>query len=86
MTARLADGLAWQTVDGEGVVLDLERGRVLGLNPTGALVLALLEQRADEGAIVAALCARFKVSTAQAHADLALFMTELQARGLLVPA
>jgi PqqD family protein of HPr-rel-A system len=85
MTARLADGLAWQTVDGEGVVLDLERGRVLGLNPTGALVLALLEQRAGDDAIAAALCARFNVSEAQARGDLALFLTELHARGLLVP-
>lgn len=86
MPARLADGLAWQTVDGEGVLMDLERGRVLGLNSAAALVLAQLEQRAGEDAIVARLCARFDVPEVLARADLSAFLADLQARGLLVPA
>jgi len=85
MALRHARGLAWQTVADEGVVLDLERGRSLGLNATAALVFSLLETH-DEQEIVRELAQRFDVDAEQARGDVQAFLTLLRERGLAVEA
>ena len=46
----MAPRLAWQIIDGEAVVIDLAKGRQIGLNATGSLVWSLLddERRGDD--------------------------------------
>jgi hypothetical protein len=61
---RIAPELAWQMVDGEGVIVDLPRRRVLGLNPTGSLIFSMLE-RATEDEIAAEVAE----GLAKAHAQ-----------------
>ncbi len=85
MPCRLAASVAWQVIDDEGVVVDLDRGRSLGLNPSGAFILSLLETH-DAEAIAAELNRRFQVDLAQARADVAAFVEELRRRGLVVAA
>jgi len=82
---RPAPGLAWQTIDGEGVVLDLVRGRSLGLNATAALVFSLLETQ-DEDAIADELVRRYPVGAEEARDDVRRFVTLLRERGLVVDA
>jgi hypothetical protein len=83
MALRPAPGLAWQTIDGEGVVLDLERGRSIGLNPVAALVFSLLETH-DEEAIAVEVAEQFEVTLERARGDVARFLALLRERGLAV--
>jgi hypothetical protein len=83
MATRPARGLAWQIVDGEGVVLDLERGRSIGMNPVAALVFSLLDTH-DEEAIAGEVAAQFEVSRERARGDVARFLELLRERGLAV--
>jgi len=83
MVLRPAKGVAWQTIDGEGVVLDLDGGRSFGLNPAAALVFSLLETHGEEE-IVAEVARRFEVSAEEARADVTAFMSVLRGRGLVV--
>ncbi len=83
MPLRPARGLAWQSIDGEGVVLDLERGRSIGLNPVATLVFSLLDTR-DEEAIAVEVAERFDVSLERARRDVARFLALLREHGLAV--
>jgi hypothetical protein len=74
--------LAWQQVGDELVVMNLPAGPVLGLNPTGALVFTLIEER-DEDGLVAALVERFATDEPQARADVRGFVALLRERGLV---
>jgi len=74
--------LAWQQIGDELVVMNLPDSRVLGLNPTGALVWSLIEER-DEDGLVAALVERFATDEPQARADVQGFVALLRERGLV---
>jgi hypothetical protein len=77
--------VAWQTIGDEAVVMSLAEGRVLGLNPAGALVWSLVEER-DEDGLVAAVVERFDTEAAAAREDVRGFVALLRERGLLVEA
>ena len=79
---RLASELAWQMIDGEGVVVDLSGRRVLGLNPSGSLIWALIGQKSEDE-IVGEVARRFDVEEAAARADVREFLAALEARGFL---
>lgn len=79
---RLDTRLAWQVIDGEAVVVDLARGRTLGLNPSASMIWSLLPDH-DEGAIARALSERFDVDVPTARADVAEFVRSLRERGLV---
>ena len=81
---RIAPELAWQLVDGEGVIVDLPRRRVMGLNPTASLIFSLLE-RHTEDEIAAEVALRFDVDALQARADVREFVAALEARGFVSP-
>ncbi len=85
MALRRHPDVAWQTIGDEAVVMSLAEGRVLGLNPTGALVWSLVEERDEEG-LVAAVVDRFLVGTESAREDVRGFLSLLRERGLLVDA
>jgi hypothetical protein len=85
VTVRRHPEVAWQTIGDEVVVMSLAEGRVLGLNPTGALVWSLVEERDEEG-LVAALVERFAADEARAREDVRGFLSLLRARGLVVEA
>ena len=85
MSFRIDPRVAWQTVDGEGVLMDLVNGEVLGLNPVGSLVWSLLADH-DEDAIVGAVCGRFAVEAEQARHDVRDFLGLLHAKRLVTEA
>lgn len=82
MTIALQPRLAWQVIDGEGVVIDLDRQRALGLNATATFLLERLGTE-DEESLVAALTAHFDVTPETARADVCVFLADLRRRGLL---
>ncbi len=85
MRLRPVQGLAWQVIDGEAVVLDLRKNRSLGLNETGALVWSLLPFKNEEE-IAADLVRRFGIQPARAREDVARLIQALLERGLVKPA
>lgn len=82
MPLRRHPDLAWQRIGDEAVVMSLAEGRVLGLNPTGALVFSLVEER-DEDGLVAAVVERFETDEASARDDVRAFLALLRERGLV---
>ena len=85
MPVRLDSGLAWQVIDGEAIVIDLARGRTLGLNPAASLIWSLLADH-DEPAIAEALTRRFDIDLDTARADVREFVLSLRERGLVTEA
>ncbi len=67
----------------ETVLLDVEDGVAVRLNPSGAWLWERLERPASVAELAAALAARFKVDEAQALADVTAFAADLSGRSLL---
>jgi hypothetical protein len=80
---RLAPDLAWQTIDGEGIVVDLPRRRLLGLNPSASFIWARIGTSSEEE-IVAELARAFDVGEEQARSDVSAFLSRLRERGFVV--
>jgi hypothetical protein len=80
---RVAPELAWQTIDGESVVIDLPRRRVLGLNPVGSFIWSRIDSASEEE-IAAELVREFDVDEARARNDVREFLARLRDRGFLV--
>jgi hypothetical protein len=77
-----APDLAWQEVGPETVIIDLGRGRSIGLNQAAGLVWTLLADRDDE-AIAAELGRRYGIDAERARQDVAALIAELRERGLV---
>ncbi len=69
----------------EVVIMNLAGGHVLGLNPTGALIWSLLEER-DEAGLAEAVTERYAVDATAARGDVREFLDLLRKRGLVVNA
>ena len=85
MGLRRSPDTAWQRIGDEAVVMNLAESRVLGLNPTGALVWSLLEER-DEDGLAEAVAEQFAIDTEAAREDIRTFLGLLRERGLVVEA
>ena len=83
MALRIAPRLAWQVVDGETVVVDVEEGRMLGLDGVAACLWPLLES-CDVAQLAEEVVRRFDVDLATARRDVAAFVEELRERRLIV--
>ena len=74
--------VAWQQLESRVVLLDLDRGRALGLNETGSFLWTRLED-GSEDALAAELASSFDVEPSQARRDAVGFIRELEQRGFL---
>ena len=83
MTLRRSPETAWQMIGDEAVVMNLAGARVLGLNPTGALVWSLLDEL-DERGLAEAVAERFAIDADAARDDIQAFLGLLRERGLVV--
>jgi hypothetical protein len=82
---RRREDLAWQEVDGEGILVDLEGARMMGMNRAALLVWSLAPEDDLDG-IAAALARAFDTDLETARRDASDFLAQLVARGLLSPA
>ena len=81
---KLREGrVAWQEVDGEIVLLDLEHSCYLGVNAPGALVWRALAAGTTRGELVTQLQREFGITEAQAGTDVDAFITSCANRNLL---
>lgn len=78
--------VVYEVVDDQAVLVDPDGIELLTLNPVGTLVWEALDGRRDAGALAAALIGRFTGVTLEAlTADIAGFLAEVEAAGLVVP-
>jgi hypothetical protein len=74
--------IAWQVLDGEAVLIDLEGGRSLGLNAAGSFLWPRLPT-SSAAELVEALVAEFEVDAAVARRDVEAFLALLRTRGFI---
>jgi hypothetical protein len=80
-----APAVVSETIDGEVIVINLERGSYFSLRESAAELWSLVEQGCARDAIVEALASRYSASSSQAVASEAgRFLDELREEGLVV--
>jgi hypothetical protein len=75
--------VAWQTVDGELVLLDCRGHRLLGLNATAARAWELFDGQRTLGEVARVIAEEFGAPADAAAADLLAFARALVFRGLV---
>ena len=80
------EGLSWQELDGEIVVLDLVKSVYLRINGSGTALWRRLAEGADRDELVSSLTEAYDVEEQQAARDVELFVTDLRQQGLLAAA
>lgn len=78
------EGVSWQEIDGELVILDLNRSVYLTTNAAGAELAKLLVQERSTEELADALVAKYEISREQAAADVRAFVRQLGDKNLLV--
>ena len=79
---RPREGLAWQTMGGEAVIVDVDRRQMLGLNPSAARLWLLLPAPSEED-LAQALVKAFATDLGTARRDVHAFVDTLSGLGLL---
>lgn len=74
--------VAWQQLEGNVVLLDLEHGRALGLNETGSFLWTRLDGASGDS-LAEALATNFRLEPSRAHEDVDAFLDTLEQRGFL---
>lgn len=78
-----APQMAWQRVDGELVLLAIEGKELLGLNEVAARVWELVDDERDLATIASQVASEFEIDAETAFTDVATFVTDLVARGIV---
>lgn len=78
-------GLVWADVDGETVMMSVERGEYFGLGGVGSRVWELLATPATVAEICETIVAEFRIDPDACLTDLIGFLTELSAVDLVRP-
>lgn len=79
---RMPDLIASE-MDGDLVMMSIERGEYYGISGVGTRVWELLERPVTLAEIVAAICREFEVDTSVGEQDMRQFLEELLKRGLV---
>jgi hypothetical protein len=75
--------LEWREVDGEVIALEHERSVYLAANRSGTVLWRALNSGATEPQLAALLEEQYGLEPERARADVAAFLADLDARGLL---
>lgn len=78
------EGITWQEIDGELVILDLQSSMYLTTNGSGAFLAKLLTEERTEQELATALAAEFDIADDVAAADTAAFIEQLAEKKLLI--
>jgi len=70
-------------MDGEVVMMSMQRGEYFGLNPVGSRIWELLESPIQIGDLCAQLEREFTIDTARCRAEVLTFTRELLEHGLI---
>ena len=82
-TVSLSTHTRYRDVGGEGVLVHLDRGRVIVVNEIGLFIVQQLQRPTTEHNLVVALVDEFEVSSDQAKVDLQPFLARLDHEQIL---
>jgi hypothetical protein len=82
----IRDGVMFNRVGEEIVLLDLDKGTYLGLDPVGSRFWELITSDASLGDAIEAMAGEYDVTREQLEADVAELVADLERNALLVPA
>jgi hypothetical protein len=77
------EGLTWQEIDGELVILDLQSSTYLTTNAAGAILAKELTEERTLSDLSARLVAEFGIDEQTASQDAAAFVDQLTSKNLL---
>lgn len=77
------DGVLWQEVANQVVVLDADRSSYLAVNSTGAVLWQALTEGCTTDQLAEILVERFGIESDRAAADVGRFVADLDRRSLL---
>jgi hypothetical protein len=83
MICAHATGVASRQIDGEALLVDLQRSTLQVLNPVGARLWDLIDGRRTVADLAEVLCAEYAVGLEQARADVQTFCEDLLHRNML---
>ena len=75
-----------RVIDGEAVIMDPQKGKVLALNEVGSFIWELLDGIRDKEDILDEICREFEIGREEAASDLDDFLAVLKSKDLLVSA
>lgn len=84
MVQLRSDGLSWQEIDGELVILDLQNSVYLTTNDSGAFLAKLLVEECSLEDLVAALVGEYGIDVELATRDATDFVATLREKRLVV--
>ena len=82
-TFRIPEGVLFQDVSGETVLLDLSSESYFGLDPVGTRIWALLNENKSVGQVLDALLEEYEVERGTLEADLEELLDKMLAAGLI---
>lgn len=79
------DAIIFKEIDGEAVLLDLERGTYFGLDPVGTRIWHTLVEHGCARPVVVSLLEEFDVSADTLESDIVRLLGELTTNDLIRP-
>jgi hypothetical protein len=79
------EGVTWQVVGDQIVLLDLTASHYVELNTSGSFLFRLIDEGSSDEELALALTSRYGLDAATARADVAEFLELLTHRNLLAP-
>jgi len=70
-------------IDGEAVLMQIDRGSFHGLKKSGLAIWELIDGQRDRAAIISALMARYDVSRERCESDVDRFLERMREAGLV---
>ena len=81
--AKLREGLLWEQIDDEVIVLELDNSVYFRVNGTGAELWGLLERSATPEELAKVLVDNYELEPARAFADVEAFLKALEAARMI---
>ena len=78
-----SEGVSWQEIDGELVILDLQSSKNLTTNRTGAFLARLMSEEQSVDSMTSALVEEYKIDESRARTDAEAFTEALRDKNLL---
>lgn len=80
---RHVDDIRYRIIDDEAVVIRQEAGEVMGLNPTGARLLELIDAKKNVEGLLDAMGDEFQMERDELQRDVFRFLQELLEAGVI---
>ena len=80
---RVNEGVLFQELQGEAVLLHLDSGMYFGLDPVGTRMWQLIAEQERLAEVASSIMAEFEVSEDQCAADLLALVAKLEQQGLV---